>query len=54
MYHQIFNTKNSKFCSQSAFPCFSRISEQTTIIFLYTINRLVDITETEYLLHGAN
>ena len=36
---------NSTFCPQSIFMCFVWISEQTTIISLYSINWLVFITE---------
>jgi len=39
--------RNCKFRPQSVFTCFVWISEQTAIIFLYSINRLVFITETE-------
>ena len=38
---------NSTFCPHSAFMCFVWIWEQTAIIFLYSINWLVFITETE-------
>jgi hypothetical protein len=38
---------NSTFCPHSVFMCFVWISEQTAIIFLYSINWLVFITETE-------
>jgi hypothetical protein len=38
---------NSTFCPHSLFMCFVWISEQTAIISLYSINRLVCITETE-------
>ena len=37
---------NSTFCPRSVFTCFVRISEQTAIISLYSINWLVYITET--------
>jgi hypothetical protein len=37
---------NSTFCPYSVFVCFVWISEQTTIISLYSINWLVFITET--------
>ena len=37
---------NSTFCPHSVFMCFVWISEQTTIISLYSINWLVCITET--------
>jgi hypothetical protein len=33
-----FDTKNSKFCPRSLFMCFVRISGQTAIIYLYSIN----------------
>jgi hypothetical protein len=36
---------NSTFCPKSVFMCFVWISEQTAIISLYSINRLVLITE---------
>jgi len=38
---------NSTFCPHSVFMCFVWIWEQTAIIFLYNINWLVFITETE-------
>ena len=38
---------NSTFCPHSVLTCFVWISEQTAIISLYNINRLVCITETE-------
>jgi len=38
---------NSTFCPHSVFVCFVWIWEQTAIIFLYSINWLVCITETE-------
>ena len=38
---------NSTFCPHSVSMCFVWISEQTAIISLYSINRLVCITETE-------
>ena len=38
---------NSTFCPYSVFMCFVWIWEQTAIISLYSINRLVFITETE-------
>ena len=44
--YQQFNTHNSTFCPHSVFMCFVWISEQTAIISLYNINRLVFITET--------
>jgi len=46
MYHQ-FNIYNSTFYPHSIVMCFVRISEQTAIISLYSINWLVFITETE-------
>ena len=39
--------KNSTFCPHTVFTCFVWISEQTAIISLYSINRLVFVTETE-------
>jgi hypothetical protein len=45
---------NSTFCPHSVFMCFVWIWEQTAIIFLYTINWLVCITETECLLCGTD
>jgi hypothetical protein len=36
---------NSPFCPHSVFMCFLWISEQTAIVFLYSINWLVFITE---------
>ena len=38
---------NSTFCPHSVFVCFVWISEQTAIIYLYSINWLVFITERE-------
>ena len=38
---------NSTFCPHSVFMCFVWISKQTAVISLYSINRLVCITETE-------
>jgi hypothetical protein len=38
---------NSTFCPHSVFMCSVWISEQTAIIYLYSINWLVFITETE-------
>ena len=38
---------NSTFCPHSVFMCFVCTSEQTAIISLYNINRLVCITETK-------
>jgi len=38
---------NSTFCPHSVFMCFAWISEQTAIIFLYSINWLVFIPERE-------
>jgi hypothetical protein len=38
---------NSTFCPHTVFMCFVWISEQTAIISLYNINRLVFITATE-------
>jgi len=37
LYHQ-FNIQNSTFCPRSVFMCFVRISEQTAIFSLYSIN----------------
>ena len=42
-----FIFSNSTFCSHSVFTCFVWVWEQTAIISLYSINRLVFITETE-------
>jgi hypothetical protein len=53
MYRQ-FNIHNSTFCPHIVFVCFVCISEQTAIIFLYSINWLVCITETERLLRGTD
>jgi len=39
--------KQSKFSPHSAFVCFARISEQTAITSLYSINPSVFITQTE-------
>jgi hypothetical protein len=41
-----FNIKHSTFCPHSVFVCSVRISEQTAIISLYSIDRLVSITQT--------
>jgi len=38
---------NSTFCPHSVFMCFVWISEQTAIISIYNINRLVCIREME-------
>jgi hypothetical protein len=38
---------NSTFCPHSVFMCFVWISEQTAIISLYSIKRLVFVTEVE-------
>jgi hypothetical protein len=43
---------DSTFCPHSVFMCFLRISEQTAIISLYSINWLGFITETESV-YGA-
>jgi hypothetical protein len=40
---------NSTFCQYCVFVCFVWISEQTAVISLYSINRLIFITETERL-----
>ena len=40
---------NSTFRPHSVFMCFVRISEQTAIISLYSIDWLVFITETEFV-----
>ena len=45
---------NSTFCPHSVFMCFVWIWEQTAIISLYIINRLVFITETSCLLRGTD
>jgi hypothetical protein len=45
---------NSTFCPHSEFMCFVWISEQTAIISLYGINRLVFVTEAECLLRGTD
>ena len=45
---------SSTFCSHSVFVCFVWIWEQTAIISLYSINRLVCMTETECLLRGTD
>ena len=47
MYRQLFTLKNPTFCPHIVFMCFVWISEQTAIISLYNIKRLVFITETE-------
>jgi hypothetical protein len=43
----MLNIKLPTFCPHSLFMCFVWISEQTMIIFPYSINWLVFITETE-------
>jgi len=45
IYTARFNIQqfNSRFCSHSVFMCFVWISEQTSIISLYSINWLVFI-----------
>jgi hypothetical protein len=42
------------FCPDSVFMSFVRISEQTAIISLYSINWLVFRTDKECLLRGAH
>jgi len=42
-----FDVKNSTFFPQSILIHFVWLSERTAIIYLYSINRLVCITETE-------
>ena len=44
---------NSAFCPRSVFMCFVWIWEQTEIISLYSMKRLVCITETKCLLRGT-
>ena len=46
IYTTSLTFNNSTFCPHSVFMCFVWISEQTAIIFLYSINWLVFITET--------
>ena len=45
----MFDVKQNDYtiCINSTFVCFVRFSEHTAIIFLYTINWLVLITEVE-------
>jgi len=45
---------NSTFCPHNVFICFVWISEQTANISIYSINRLVFITETKCLLRGTD
>jgi len=45
---------NSTFCPHTVFMCFVWISEQTAIISLHNINRLVFIAQTLYLLSGTD
>ena len=45
MYNQ--NLSEILFSTHNAFMCFVWISEQTAIIYLYSINLLVFITETQ-------
>ena len=47
LYTTILTFSNSTFCPHSVFMCFVWMWEQTVIIFLYSINWLVCITETE-------
>jgi len=47
-------SKNSTFCPRNVFMSFVWISEQTAIIFLYNVNWLVFITDTECLLRGTD
>jgi hypothetical protein len=47
LYIASLTFSNSTFCPHSVFMCFVWIWEQTAIISLYIINRLVCITETE-------
>jgi hypothetical protein len=42
-----YNIQQFTFCPHSVFMCFAWISEQRTIISLYSINWLVFITQTE-------
>jgi hypothetical protein len=52
---QILTLNNSACCpNTSAFMCFVRISEQTAIISLYSMNWSVFITEKECLLCGTD
>ena len=44
-YHILYHIQ--EICLLSVFTCFMCISEQTAILYLYNINRLVFITETE-------
>jgi hypothetical protein len=46
MYHQLQHTE-ILYSAHIAFMCFAWISEQTAIIFLYSINLPVFITEAE-------
>jgi hypothetical protein len=48
MYQQVWHTKILR-SAHSVFMCFVWIWEQTAIISLYSINRLIFITETEYV-----
>jgi hypothetical protein len=47
LYTASLTFSNSTFCPHSAFMCFVWIWEQTAIISLYSINRLVFTTETD-------
>jgi len=46
LYTAILTFSNSTFCPHSVFMCFLWMWEETVIIFLYSINWLVCITET--------
>jgi len=52
MYHQIYKKKNPRF-AHTVYLSFVRISEQTSIISLYSISWLAIVTETECLLRGT-
>jgi len=54
LYTASLTFNNCTFCPHSVFMCFVWIWEQTAIIFLYSINWLVFITETECLLRGTD
>jgi len=52
MYHQDLHSTIPLSVHTAVFMCFVRISEQTAIISLYSINRLSFITETERVYCG--
>ena len=53
LYIASLTFNNSTFCPHSVFMCFVCIWEQTAIIYLYNINWLVFITETECVYYAV-